>query len=89
MNKPLIGILTAFALLACAQSSHATMPMQKKAKELGFPAANCLFCHNEKLPTKAKVTNNDRGAFLVKVKEDKKAKEVDMAWLKDFVETKK
>ena len=89
MNKPLIGILTAFALLAGAQPSHATMPMQKKAKELGFPSANCLYCHNEKLPTKGKVTNNERGAFLVKMKEEKKAKEADMAWLKDFVETKK
>lgn len=89
MNKPLVGVLAAFALLAGAQPSQATMPMQKKAKELGFPAANCLYCHNEKMPAKGKVTNNDRGAFLVKMKEEKKAKEADMAWLKDFVETKK
>ena len=89
MNKPQVGVLAAFALLAGAQPSHATMPMQKKAKELGFPAANCLYCHNEKMPAKGKVTNNDRGAFLVKMKEEKKAKEADMAWLKDFVETKK
>ena len=89
MNKPLVGVLAAFALLAGAQPSHATMPMQKKAKELGFPAANCLYCHNEKMPAKGKVTNNDRGAFLVKMKEEKKAKEADMAWLKDYVEPKK
>lgn len=90
MNKPLVGILTAFALLAGAQPSHATMPMQKKAKELGFAGStNCLFCHNEKMPTKTKVTNNERGMFLVKMKEEKKVKEVDMAWLKDFVEAKK
>jgi len=89
MNKPLVGFLTAFALLAGAQPSHATMPMQKKAKELGFPAANCLYCHNEKMPAKGKVTNNDRGAFLVTQKEAKKAKEADMAWLKDYVEPKK
>jgi hypothetical protein len=89
MNKPLVGILTALALLAAAQPSHATMPMQKKAKELGFKAENCLYCHNEKMPAKGKVTNNDRGAFLVAQKEAKKAKEVDMAWLKDYVEPKK
>ena len=89
MNKPLVGVLSAFALLAGAQPSHATMPMQKKAKELGFKVENCLYCHNEKMPAKGKVTNNDRGAFLVKMKEEKKAKEADMAWLKDFVETKK
>ena len=89
MNKPLVGILTAFALLAGAQPSHATMPMQKKAKELGFKVENCLYCHNEKMPAKGKVTNNDRGAFLVTQKESKKAKEVDVAWLKDYVEPKK
>jgi hypothetical protein len=89
MNKPLVGVLTAFALLAGAQSSHATMPMQKKAKELGFKVENCLYCHNEKMPAKGKVTNNERGAFLVAQKDAKKAKEVDVAWLKDYVEPKK
>jgi hypothetical protein len=89
MNKPLVGFLTALVLIAAAPSSHATMPMQKKAKELGMKAENCLYCHNEKMPAKGKVTNNDRGAFLVAQKEAKKAKEVDVAWLKDYVEPKK
>ena len=89
MNKKIVGILTAFVVLAGASLSHATMPIQKKAKEAGFPSTNCLFCHNEKMPAKGKVTNNERGEFLVKQKEAKKAKEVDVAWLKDFVETKK
>ena len=89
MTKPLAGILAACILLAGAVPSHATMPIQKKSKEAGFPAANCLYCHNEKLPMKGKVTHNERGAFLVKQKEAKKAKEVDVAWLKDFVEVKK
>jgi hypothetical protein len=66
------------------------MPIQKAAKEAGYPATNCLYCHNEKLPVKGKtVTHNERGAYLVKQKEAKKAKEVDVAWLKEFVETKK
>ena len=89
MTKPLAGILAACVLLGGAVPSHATMPIQKKAKEAGFPATNCLYCHNEKMPAKGKVTNNERGEFLVKQKEAKKAKEVDVAWLKDFVETKK
>ena len=89
MNKPLVGVLTAFALLAAAQPSHATMPMQKKAKELGFKVENCLYCHAEKMPAKGKATYNDRGTFLVKQKETKKAKDVDVAWLKDLVEAKK
>jgi hypothetical protein len=89
MNKPLVGVIAALSILALAQPSQATMPMQKKAKELGFKVENCLFCHNEKMPAKGKVTNNDRGEFLVKQKEAKKAKEVDVAWLKDYVEPKK
>jgi hypothetical protein len=90
MNKPLIGILTAGALLLGAQPSQATLVIQKKAKEAGYPATNCLYCHNEKLPVKGKaVTHNERGTFLIKQKEAKKAKEVDVAWLKEFVEAKK
>ena len=89
MNKPLALILTACVVLAGAAPSHATLPIQKKAKEAGFPAANCLYCHNEKLPVKAKVSHNERGLFLIKMKETKKAKEVDVTCLKEFVETKK
>ncbi len=90
MNKPLVGILTAFALVAGAVPSHATMPIQKAAKEAGYPATNCLYCHNEKLPVKGKaVSHNERGTYLVKQKEAKKAKEVDVAWLKEFVEKTK
>ena len=83
------SIATALALgLSFAPSSHATLQIQKKAKDAGFPAANCLYCHNEKLPTKDKISHNDRGTFLVKTKEAKKAKEVDVMWLKDYVEKK-
>jgi hypothetical protein len=89
MNKPLAGVLTACVFLAGATLAHATMPIQKKAKEAGFPAANCLYCHAEKMPKKGAATYNERGDFLMKMKEEKKAKEVDVAWLKDFVETKK
>ena len=89
MNKPFVGILTACVLLAGAASSHATMPIQKAAKEAGFPATACVYCHVEKMPAKGKATYNERGTYLVKQKEAKKAKEVDVAWLKDYVEAKK
>ena len=88
MTKPLAVLLTTAVLVAGAAPSHATMPIMKKAKDAGFPAANCQYCHVEKLPVKGKVTHNERGDFLVKQKEAKKAKEVDVAWLKDFVEKK-
>ena len=89
MNKPLASLLAACVLLAGASVSHATMPIQKKAKEAGFPAANCMYCHAEKMPKKGAATYNERGDFLMKQKEAKKAKEVDVAWLKEYVEPKK
>jgi hypothetical protein len=89
MSRTLGRLIASAALLAIATPSHATLPIQKKAKEAGYPSTNCQYCHVEKLPVKGKVTHNERGAYLVKVKEEKKAKEIDVAWLKDFVETKK
>lgn len=89
MNKSLAAALSAAIVLAGATPSHATMPIQKKAKEAGFPATSCVYCHAEKMPKKGAATYNERGEFLVKQKEAKKAAEVDVAWLKDFVETKK
>ena len=72
-----------------AAPSSATMPMQKKAKELGFPAGNCLYCHGEKLPKKGAVTYSDRGKWLMAEKDKRQAKEVDVAWLKDYPAEKK
>ena len=67
---------------------------QPVARPTAMPPAatkrNCrLAWPNEKLPVKGKVTHNERGTYLVKQKESRKPKEVDVAWLKEFVETKK
>lgn len=70
-------------------TSSATLPIQKKAKEDGFPAANCQYCHVEKLPKKDAMTHNERGKWLVAEKEKRNAKEVDPAWLKEYPGDKK
>jgi hypothetical protein len=86
----LIGMLLFCAgWIASSGTSSATLPIQKKAKELGYPATNCLFCHGEKLPKKGAVTHNDRGNWLIAEKEKRKVKEVDPAWLKDYPADKK
>jgi hypothetical protein len=72
-----------------AETSSGTMDIQKKAKKLGFPAQNCLYCHNEKLPNKSAMTLNERGKWLVAEKDKRKPKEVDPAWLKDYTGDKK
>lgn len=58
----------------------------KKAKELGYPAQNCLYCHTVKLPKKdeAKKQFNDRGTWLSSEKDRRHEKEVDLNWLKDY-----
>lgn len=75
--------------MALSSVSSATLPTQKKAKELGFPAQNCLYCHNEKLPKKGAVSHNDRGKWLIAEKGKRQAKEVDPAWLKEYPGDKK
>jgi hypothetical protein len=75
--------------LVLTGSSSATLPIQKKAKELGFAAENCLYCHNEKLPKKGAATHNARGEWLKAEKAKRGAKEVDPSWLKDYPGEKK
>ena len=77
------------AWMLLSGTSSATLPIQKKAKEAGLPAENCLYCHNEKLPKKDAVTHNDRGKWLIAEKTKRNAKEVDPAWLKDYPADKK
>jgi hypothetical protein len=95
MKKPNSRIaLTALALfwagwVLVTSTSTATLPMQKKAKELGFAATNCQYCHVEKLPKKGAVSHNDRGNWLIAEKGKRKAAEVDPAWLKDYPGDKK
>ncbi|HEX9304516.1 MAG TPA: hypothetical protein VGA31_08725 [Thermoanaerobaculia bacterium] len=69
--------------------SNATLPIQKKAKELGYDATSCQYCHNEKIPKKGAATHNERGKWLLAEKAKRGAKEVDPAWLKDYPGDKK
>ena len=81
----LIGILAFWVgWITLSGVSSATLPIQKKAKELGYPATNCQYCHVEKLPKKGAVSHNERGKWLIAQKEKQKAAEVDPAWLKDY-----
>jgi hypothetical protein len=83
-----VGLLVVGAWLALGGVASATMDMQKKAKAAGFEATNCQYCHVDKLPKKESHAPNDRGKFLVGEKEKQKAKEIDVSWLKNYVEKK-
>lgn len=82
----LVAALGGAAWLAGSGTATATLDMQKKAKAAGFQVANCLYCHGEKLPKKDASTYNERGKWMMAEKEKRKAKEVDIDWLKDYVE---
>jgi hypothetical protein len=85
--KALVVTGAAIYLTVVGLETVAAKPLWvKKAKEMGLPAENCLYCHTEKLPKKehAKEQLNDRGKWLVAQKDKKQAKEVDLEWLKDY-----
>lgn len=68
--------------LYCHASPHAAQVMKDKAKALAMAEGNCVACHGKDIPA----TLNDRGNWLVLEKRKRKAKECDMAWLKDYRE---
>lgn len=75
--------------MAFSGTSTATLEMQKKAKEAGFKVENCQYCHIDKLPKKESHEPNDRGKWLLAEKDKRKAKDVDVTWLKDYPGDKK
>ena len=88
LKTTVAAVLTAAAVLGAAASASATIAMQKKAKEAGLEAQNCLYCHAEKMPRKGASTYNERGEWLRAQKEKRQAKEIDAAWLKEYKEKK-
>ncbi len=78
-------LIVSLILVLAALPTQAKMPFVKKAQELGFAEAkNCQYCHVDKMPKKGASEGNERGKFLLKMKADKKATEVNVAWLKDY-----
>jgi hypothetical protein len=84
-----VGTAVVVASLLGTGTASATLVIQKKAKEAGFAATNCLYCHEDKLPKKEKHASNDRGKFLTAEKEKLKADEIDVTWLKNYKEAAK
>jgi hypothetical protein len=75
-----IGPMTAGPAVAGA-------PMFAKAKEKGYPAKNCQYCHVSAMPKKEAFKPddlNERGKWLVAEKDKQKAKEINVEWLTDY-----
>lgn len=68
--------------LYCHAASHSVEVMKQKAKALNMNDGNCLACHGANVPAKL----NGRGEWLVAEKKRRRAKDCQMAWLRDYKE---
>jgi hypothetical protein len=74
-------LLTAVAAIPAAASPQ----MVKQAKDAGFPAQNCQYCHVAAMPKKDGFKPddlNERGKWLLMEKDKQKATVVKPEWLK-------
>jgi hypothetical protein len=79
----------ALAIALAAAGAEAGLPLQKKAKELGIASVqSCQSCHVDKMPKKDAATLGAMGQWLVDQKAARKAKEIDVAWLKEYKPSK-
>jgi hypothetical protein len=89
MAQPKIIALVSMTLLwgAVAVPVSATPQMVKQAKDAGFPAQNCQYCHTVAVPKKEGFKPdelNERGKYLLSEKDKQKAKDVKVEWLKNY-----
>ena len=84
--------LVAFASMAVLSMAvtipaGATPQLVKQAKDAGFPAQNCQYCHTVAVPKKEGFKPeelNERGKYLLSEKDKQKAKDVKVEWLKNY-----
>lgn len=80
-----IAVGVALAAVVAGARVEAGLPLQKKAKELGIQSVqNCQSCHADKMPKKDSAKVNAMGQWLLDQKAARKAKEIDVAWLKEY-----
>lgn len=87
MNKQHRFIKIGAATLALAvlvgtiSGINAYPPFLRQAKQLGFDAQDCTFCHTQKEGGEGW---NERGKWLMAEKEKRQESKIDVAWLKDY-----
>jgi len=89
MRVSFVICIPAFVVVvtAAAAPAVATPALLSKAKEKGYPAQNCQYCHVSKMPKKDTFNAqdlNERGKFLLSEKDKEKAKTVDIEALKTY-----
>ena len=88
MNKKLIkisiAVLVAATVLGSALTTKAYPPFVRKAAKFG--AKDCMYCHTK---LEGGEGWNDRGNWLIKQKDERKADAIDVEWLADYKEDEK
>ena len=87
LGNPFRLAVLALGLVSWVGLAEATPLMLTDAKKAGMPAKNCQYCHSEAMPKKDtfKPENlNERGKFILKDMQDRKAKSADMEKLKSY-----
>lgn len=80
--KLFVTLCFAVIFLAATTRTVSTFPLfVNKAKQLGFPAQNCTYCHTS---PQGGVGHNARGRWLIAEKARRGAASVDIAWLKGY-----
>ena len=84
----LVGTVVAGLVLAIPLGIAVADPqMMVKAKQAGFPAQNCQYCHSIAMPKKETFKPealNDRGKYLLADMQKRNLKSPDVGSLKDF-----
>ena len=87
-HSKLVAFTSMVLLSAVATvTATATPQMVKQAKDAGFPAKNCQYCHTVAIPKKEGFKPdelNERGKWLLSEKDKQKAKDVKPEWLKNY-----
>ncbi len=68
--------------LYCHAHSHSVEVMKQKAKAANVSDGNCLACHGANIPAKL----NERGQWLMAEKTRRGARQIDVAWLREYRE---
>jgi hypothetical protein len=80
-KRPVLVAAVAFAVGAIVVTAQAKPAYLAKAQELGYPAKDCTYCH---VNASGGTPWNARGNWMRAEKKKRKAKESDVAWLKDY-----
>ena len=81
-------VVTALVLAIPLGNAVATPDLVAKAKQAGYQAQSCNYCHGTAIPKKEtfkpETDLNERGKWLAAEKTKRSAKEVSVDWLKDY-----